>query len=457
MKLFRKTISLLLTLLLSLGLYGLFPRTAYATTVIITSGTSWTVPSDWNDADNSIEVIGGGGGGGGGGNVGGGAGSGAGGAYAEIVNADLTPDGSVTISIGAGGTAGSTAESNGGTGGDTYFNASACANADAVNSVCAKGGGGGGGGTGGTAGTAGATQSGSVGDTVNLGGAGAGGGAVSGNGKSGGGGGGGGGAGGLNGAGNAGVDGFEGAGGSCTTSPCTGDGGDGGQGDVTSGGTGGTGGTGNTSPGGTGGNGGDGTEWTTAGSGGGAGGGGGGSNNANGGPAGTAGSYGAGGGGGGAGGGSGSGAAGSAGIQGVIVITYTPTGGATAPTVTTNAETNVAVTSATLNGEITATGGENSTSRGFAWGTTSDLSTSVATTTESGSFGTGTFSTNISGLKSGTTYYFRAYATNTGGTGYGAIDNFTTTTDTTPSRTMRLFEGYTIKFTNGRILLHQKL
>ena len=33
---------------------------AAATRVFITSGTSWTVPSDWNSANNTIEVIGGG-------------------------------------------------------------------------------------------------------------------------------------------------------------------------------------------------------------------------------------------------------------------------------------------------------------------------------------------------------------------------------------------------------------
>ena len=31
--------------------------------VFLTSGTSWTVPSDWNNAANTVEVIGGGGGG----------------------------------------------------------------------------------------------------------------------------------------------------------------------------------------------------------------------------------------------------------------------------------------------------------------------------------------------------------------------------------------------------------
>ena len=129
----------------------------------------------------------------------------------------------------------------------------------------------------------------------------------------------------------------------------------------------------------------------------------------------------------------------------------------TPPTVTTNAASDIELTSATLNGEITATGGENANERGFAWGTNSALSGGdTSTTTTFGDYGTGTFSQGISGLFSGTQYYFRAYAANTTGTSTGSILNFTTSTDTTPSRKMRLFEGFTIKLISGRIILHQR-
>ncbi len=129
----------------------------------------------------------------------------------------------------------------------------------------------------------------------------------------------------------------------------------------------------------------------------------------------------------------------------------------TPPTVTTNTETNVGNTSGTMNGEITATGGSNATVRGFAWGTSSTLSGGdTSTTTESGDFGTGTFSQNVSNLVSNTTYYFRAYATNPTGTGFGSIDNFVTTVDTTPARKMRLFESYRLKINgSGRIIINQ--
>ncbi len=131
----------------------------------------------------------------------------------------------------------------------------------------------------------------------------------------------------------------------------------------------------------------------------------------------------------------------------------------TAPSVDTNAESNVNVSSATLNGNISAVNGDNPSTRGFAWGTSSTLTgadTATTSNTFGGPFGTGTWSETIFTLKAGITYYFRAYATNSAGTGYGSIDNgFTTGTDTTTVRKVRLF-GSNIKLLNGKIILHQQ-
>lgn len=138
-----------------------------------------------------------------------------------------------------------------------------------------------------------------------------------------------------------------------------------------------------------------------------------------------------------------------------VTVHYTES--LSAPTVTTNTETGVGVSSATINGEITATGGQNSTVRGFAWGTSSTLSNGdTSTTTESGDFGAATFSQGVSNLLAGKTYYFRAYATNSAGTSYGSIDNLVTGTNTTPARKMRLFDGYRMKILNGRMIMHQQ-
>jgi hypothetical protein len=131
-------------------------------------------------------------------------------------------------------------------------------------------------------------------------------------------------------------------------------------------------------------------------------------------------------------------------------------GAATAPTLDTAAASNVGTGSATLNGEITATGGQNSTVRGFAFGTNSGLTGAVSTTTESGSFGAATFTQNISGLLAGVTYYYRAYATNPAGTGYGDIVEFTSGTDNTPSRKMRLFQGYKLKLVSNKLIIQSQ-
>lgn len=58
----------------------------------------WTVPADWNDANNAIHVIGAGGGGGGHQGDGGG-----GGAYSSKVNISLTPSSTVEFFVGVGG------------------------------------------------------------------------------------------------------------------------------------------------------------------------------------------------------------------------------------------------------------------------------------------------------------------------------------------------------------------
>ncbi len=101
---------------------------------------------------------------------------------------------------------------------------------------------------------------------------------------------------------------------------------------------------------------------------------------------------------------------------------------AVGPTVTTDAASLIAATSSTIGGNITATGGSNATARGFATSSDSSLATSVSTSTESGSFSTGSWTAAFSNadVVGNTTYYYRAYATNSGGTGYGSITSVLT-------------------------------
>ena len=96
---------------------------------------------------------------------------------------------------------------------------------------------------------------------------------------------------------------------------------------------------------------------------------------------------------------------------------------ATLPTVTTNTVGNITETTATCGGEVTADGGVSVTARGVCWGT--NPNPTVTDNHTSDGTGTGTFSSSISGLTAGTTYFVRAYATNSVGTAYGEAVSFT--------------------------------
>ena len=95
------------------------------------------------------------------------------------------------------------------------------------------------------------------------------------------------------------------------------------------------------------------------------------------------------------------------------------------PTVTTNEVTDITITSAICGGNVTADGGATVTARGVCWSTSQNPTITGSHTTDGS--GTGSFTSNITGLNAGTTYYVRAYATNSEGTSYGSRKSFTTT------------------------------
>ena len=97
---------------------------------------------------------------------------------------------------------------------------------------------------------------------------------------------------------------------------------------------------------------------------------------------------------------------------------------ASVPTVTTTSVTNITQNTATSGGNVTATGGASVTARGVCWSTSQNPTVSNSHTTNGS--GTGSFTSSMTGLTAGTTYYVRAYATNSAGTAYGEQKSFTT-------------------------------
>lgn len=94
------------------------------------------------------------------------------------------------------------------------------------------------------------------------------------------------------------------------------------------------------------------------------------------------------------------------------------------PVVTTAAVTGITGTGATGGGNVTSDGNQTVTTRGVCWSTAHNPTTSDSYTTDGG--GTGSFTSTLSGLLPGTTYYVRAYATNSLGTSYGSEVSFNT-------------------------------
>lgn len=92
------------------------------------------------------------------------------------------------------------------------------------------------------------------------------------------------------------------------------------------------------------------------------------------------------------------------------------------PSVTTNAATDIYSASATLNGNVTNHGGTTGTIRGFVYGVSAD---NLADSVTSGT-GSGAYSKSIAGLAPSTTYYFKAFASNSAGTVYGEVKQFAT-------------------------------
>jgi uncharacterized protein (TIGR02145 family) len=93
------------------------------------------------------------------------------------------------------------------------------------------------------------------------------------------------------------------------------------------------------------------------------------------------------------------------------------------PTVITTAVSDITGVNATSGGNITDEGSSAIMIRGVCWST--DVNPTIASNKTIDGKGTGSFSSNITGLNGDEVYYIRAYATNSAGTGYGMAVSFT--------------------------------
>jgi uncharacterized protein (TIGR02145 family) len=111
------------------------------------------------------------------------------------------------------------------------------------------------------------------------------------------------------------------------------------------------------------------------------------------------------------------------------------------PALTTTELTAITKVAAVSGGNITSENGASVTERGVCWSTSANPTIADNKTTEG--TGTGSFSSALAGLSGGTTYYVRAFATNSGGTGYGNEISFTTLPPTAPVLTTKAISSLT--------------
>lgn len=94
------------------------------------------------------------------------------------------------------------------------------------------------------------------------------------------------------------------------------------------------------------------------------------------------------------------------------------------PELSTTAYSALTATTASSGGTVSSDGGAAVTARGVCWNTSANPTLSNSKT--SNGVGIGTYTSNLTGLSPATSYYLRAYATNSAGTAYGNEITFTT-------------------------------
>lgn len=108
-------------------------------------------------------------------------------------------------------------------------------------------------------------------------------------------------------------------------------------------------------------------------------------------------------------------------------VPVTGSGVNTKPTVTTGSASSVTATTATVTANISTIGCTSVSSYGFEYSTVSGFGDGTGTPVSASNLAAGNFSATITGLSPNTRYYYKALATNAGGTTYGLQQSFTNT------------------------------
>jgi len=122
----------------------------------------------------------------------------------------------------------------------------------------------------------------------------------------------------------------------------------------------------------------------------------------------------------------------------------TGTGVNTAPTVTASAATGIGLYTATIPGTISNTGCTSISAYGIEYSTSNGFADGAGTQVSGSNLSGSNYSVALSGLNLGTTYYYKTYATNSGGTSYSTQSSFMTSTPTITVNTVTAFGNQTV-------------
>ncbi len=137
------------------------------------------------------------------------------------------------------------------------------------------------------------------------------------------------------------------------------------------------------------------------------------------------------------------------GLAATVNVAVTGAGVNSTATVVTGAASAITQTTATTAGSISGIGCSAVTAYGIEYSTTNNFPLGTGTQAASTNLAGGNFSSALTGLTSSTTYYYRAYATNAGGTAYGAQLSFTTASPIITATALAAFGNACINTTAG--------